>query len=756
MRPVETILRAAQADGRTALFEHEVYGILAAAGIGTPRWVFWPAEQGVLHTGTIPRDIRAFLDETPAERLVLKIVSPQILHKSDVGGLAFCGREPSEILAAAGKIWDETRHRSPGADRRGLLLMERVPAASGTLAVETLLSVKQDPAFGTVLVVGLGGVLTEWFGRLSAGKSTVVMQPGSVRPALEQAVATLPAFSFLFRPSRQHAAPPLDLDQTVERIEALGALAARFGLASPDTPFTLDELEMNPMLLSADGRWIAVDGVGSFSETKSHVPRRPLEKITNLLRPRSVVVVGASSKGMNPGRIILRNLKVSDGVAYGHLYAVHPKEESIDGVPCVKALEALPEKVDLAVVAIPAEGARDSIRAIAARDLASSIILIPGGFAETGQSGLEREIIGALESSRANPGGGPVLVGGNCLGIVSKRQYNTFFLPHYKLPFHDAPGDDLVCISQSGAYLVTVSSNLDGIIFPRVSVSYGNQMDLTVSDFLEYYLDDDTARVLACYVEGFKPLDGERFVRLARELRARGRRVIAFKAGKTPLGAQAAQSHTASLAGDYAVARSLMQQAGVVVAETLNMFEDYVKIFTMLSDRIPTDGGRRVAIISNAGFECSTVLDRLYRLELAPLSPSTKQRLRGCLPEIAHADNPIDATPMATTKQFVAAAAAMIADHAVDAILVSPVPVTPALDNLAPDLIGTHRENMYAPGSLPQELVRLFHCTRKPVVVAVDSGRLYDDFVQLLQRNGIPVWRKIDRASRALSALMTG
>jgi acyl-CoA synthetase (NDP forming) len=199
-----------------------------------------------------------------------------------------------------------------------------------------------------------------------------------------------------------------------------------------------------------------------------------------------------------------------------------------------------------------------------------------------------------------------------------------------------------------------------------------------------------------------------------------------------------------------------MQQAGVVVAETLNMFEDYVKVFTMLSNRIPGDGGRRVAIISNAGFECSTVLDRLYNLELASLSPATLQRLQNCLPEIAHADNPIDATPMATTKQFMEAAAAMLDDPTVDALLVSPVPVTPALDNLAPDLIGTHSENMYAAGSLPQELVRLFHATNKPVVVAVDSGRLYDDFVQLLQRNGIPVWRKIDRASRALSALMTG
>ena len=90
-----------------------------------------------------------------------------------------------------------------------------------------------------------------------------------------------------------------------------------------------------------------------------------------------------------------------------------------------------------------------------------------------------------------------------------------------------------------------------------------------------------------------------------------------------------------------------------------------------------------------------------------------------------------------------------------DALLVSPIPVTPTLDDLPPDLVGTHAENIYAPGSFPQELLRLFHQSRKPMAVCVDSGRLYDDFVTLLQRRGIPVYRKIDRASRALSAFCT-
>ncbi len=749
---VRDVLARVRADGRSALLEHEVYAVLAAAGFDVPRFAFWAGVPG----GALPAEVASLLAGA-AGGVVLKIVAPGILHKSDIGGVAKAPAEPGPVLAAARRVWDDVGRRMPDEERSGILVVERVETLAGSPASETLLSLKQDPAFGPVLVLGLGGVLTEWFGAVSGGTSTVILQPGRVREGLERGVAALPAAALLFRPSRLHATPPLDLAATAARLEALGAVATAFGeeaQAGQADPMTLEELEVNPLLLAADGRWIAVDGKGRIGRTTVTIPTRPLRKVNNLLAPKSAAVLGASASAMNPGRIILRNLKTSEGIRYGHLWAVHPKEEAIDGIPCVKTVADLPERVDVAVVSIPAEGARDSIRALAETGKAESIILIPGGFAETGKKALEEEIVSILRASRSRPDEGPVLVGGNCLGIVSKHQYNTFFLPQYKLPFHDAPGDRLLAVSQSGAYLVSLTSNLDGIIFPKASISYGNQMDLTVSDFLEAAVEDDGVKVVACYIEGFKPLDGARFVDLARRLRGRGKRVLAFKAGKTALGAEATQSHTASLAGDYAVAESLMEGAGIVVAQTLDMLEDYTKAFTMLFDRLPR--GNRLAVLSNAGFECSSVLDKLYGLEPARLSEGTKGRLAACLPGVAHADNPVDATPMATTRQFVAAAEAMLEDDAVDALLVSPIPVTPALDNLSPDLAGgTHQENIHSPGSLPSELLALFRRTGKPVAVSVDSGRLYDDFVQVLQRGGIPVWRKIDRASRALSALAT-
>lgn len=733
-----------------ALLEHEVYALLKSAGFEVPRHIFLP---GVPEKAE--RQLEDFLEglgkEDAAGEVVLKIASPDLAHKSDVGGLSLSKKSSSSVLAAAKKIWDDVALRAPGAERLGILVVEKLVPASGTPAAEALLSYKNDAAFGPVLVFGLGGLLTEWYGSLAAGHTTAILRPGEVKQGLQAAVEKSPALKIFFEGNRARAKAPLELDAVALLLETLSKnLLFSFSPSNSLGNPTLEELEVNPILLCADGRWVAADGKARFSSRRAERASRPLGKISSLLSPRSAVVIGASASGPNPGRIILKNLKQSEGVAYGKLWAVHPKEKTIDGVPCVASVADLPQKVDLAVVSVPAPAAPGVVAALA-DGKAESIILIPGGFGEAGRGDLEAALRKALADGHARPDGGPVLVGGNCLGIVSKGQYNTFFLPQYKLPFHDAPGDSLVAVSQSGAYLVSLTSNLDGIVFPRASISYGNQMDLTAADFLTYFADDPSVRLLVFYVEGFAPGDGERFVKAARRVAAQGRRVVVFKAGQTPLGAEAAKSHTASLAGDYAVAKALLEGAGVQVAQTLDMFEDYTKVHTMLAGR--PAAGRRLAVLSNAGFECSAVLDKLYGLVPSALMPATLARLKACLPGIAHAANPVDATPMADTPAFVEAAAAMLDDPGVDMLLVSPIPVTPALDILAPDPFGAHAENLFSKSSLAQELLRLFRATQKPVVVNVDSGRLYDDFVMVLQRGGIPVFRKIDRASRALAAL---
>lgn len=741
----------ASQDGPTRLNEWECYQLMDAVGLERGPAEFLPQEADEATAADWADRAVAMAD--PQGRLLVKICGRRILHKTDVGGvrvvkLAGENDPRAHVLEVVGQIRRSVVDADLGDEIEGLLACGFVAHQPNTPGQEALLTLRQDPAFGPVVIVGVGGTLTEWYGKGSGGGSTVVFPAAGLdRGTVSDALEAHPLLSILAWPSRLYREAPVQPSQLVDTILALAALGEATGFDT-DGP-TLEELEINPAVASG-GKLVALDGVGLVSSASWPVSNRPLERIKPLLEPKSAVVMGVSSKGANPGRIILDNLKRSEGPVRDNLAVIHPRETEIAGVPCYPTCADLPAKVDLAVVAIPAEGALAAITELVDTDMAESIILIPGGFAETGEADLAAAIEAQLQRGHDGQSGGPVMVGGNCLGIVSREQYNTFFIPLYKLPFNQAGGGNLAVVSQSGAYLVTFASNYDGVIQPRASISYGNQMDLTVSDFLEHFLDDDRVDVVACYIEGFKPGDGQRFLAGIREARKRGKRVVVFKAGKTALGAKAAASHTASLAGDYAVARMCMVQAGADVAETLDEFEDLLKTFTLLAGR-PAQGNR-VGILSNAGFECSTVMDALGDLELAPFDEQARAGLDAALPVIAHRDNPVDATPMAGTQSYADSSAAILACGDVDAAILSAVPVTGALETLAATDDGSHREDISRDEALGHRWLKVIGESPKPTVVVVDSGRMYDALCCQIEAAGVPVFRKIDRAARALAA----
>ena len=686
-------------------------------------------------------------------RIVLKVVGRKILHKTEVGGVSLMRVDgtttPADVLAKGEGLLADLEKNGAGDLCEGLLATRFVPHRGNTPGQEVLLSLRQDPAFGPVVVLGIGGTLTEWFGKATGGESRLIFAANGLRAdEVSVVLEAHPVLSLLCQPSRLYPEPPIALAALADAVVRLARLGEHFGPAG-EASWTLEEIEINPAVATGGGL-VALDGVGLVSRRKWAPVTRPLEKIDPLLAPRSAVVMGVSAKSANPGRIILNNLRRSEGVDQQRLYVVHPSEATIAGVPCFPTVADLPETCDLAVVSVPAEGALTAITELIDQAKAQSIILIPGGFAETGEKGLAEAIEQVLRRGNERPDRGPVMVGANCLGIVSRDNYNTFFLPEYKLPFRPGAGQNLAVVSQSGAYVVTFASNYDGLIHPRASISFGNQMDLTVADFLNHFNGVDGVDVIACYVEGFREGDGQRFVDFARQARAKGKKVIVFKAGKTALGAQAAASHTASLAGDYAVARSCLTAAGVIVAESLNEFEDLIKTFTLLSGR-PAQGNR-VGIISNAGFECSTVMDALDGLELAVFDEASQRKLDEALPPFAHRSNPIDCTPMTATAAFGTACQEILASSGVDVAILSAVPVTPALDNLVAAEDGAHQEDLSGPRSQPSLMIEALQGSTKPAVVVVDSGEIYDPMCRMIEAAGTPVFRKIDRAARALAA----
>ncbi|GAG32013.1 unnamed protein product, partial [marine sediment metagenome] len=252
--------------------------------------------------------------------------------------------------------------------------------------------------------------------------------------------------------------------------------------------------------------------------------------------------------------------------------------------------------------------------------------------------------------------GGPVFLGGNSMGVRSRMgSYDTFFIPDKKLdPRRDAPPRRNAVISQSGAFIITRMSNLESLD-PKLAMSVGNQVDLTMSDLLYAVGRRDDLDCIGVYVEGFNDLDGIEFVRAVKEVTALGKVVVFYKAGRTPAGRSATAGHTASLAGDYDVCHEVVTQAGALVADTFKEFEQLLEIATHLHGKKVS--GRRIGAISNAGYETVGMADAIvgarYELQMPTLSKAAGDEIAQVLAKyrldaLVNPRNPLDVTPMAT------------------------------------------------------------------------------------------------------------
>jgi acyl-CoA synthetase (NDP forming) len=529
-------------------------------------------------------------------------------------------------------------------------------------------------------------------------------------------------------------------------------------------PELLLELEVNPIVVTPDGLValdvLAVPGTGrdasAEAEAAGALPPRPVAKLPRLLEPRSIAIIGVSG-GMNAGHVILRNL-LRDGFDPAAVTVVKPGSDAIDGCRCVPDVASLSAKVDLFVVAVSAAQAAGVVADVVEQEAAETILVIPGGFEEKqGTEAITGRMRAALLASRARPDGGPLLNGGNCLGFRSvPGRIDTMFIPATKLAAPGPPADaaPLAIVAQSGAFAITRLSRLAGH-HPRYLVTVGNQMDVTVGDHLAHLADDPSIRVFGVYVEGFRPLDGARFVETARRIRARGGLVVLYRGGRTSAGAAASASHTASIAGDVVAVGALARQAGVLVAWTLDEFDDLLRAAVLLDGR--EIRGRRLGAISNAGFECVAIGDHAGSLEVVPFDGGSAARLTELLAGVGaggvvDVHNPLDVTPMADDEAFAALAEAVVGSSAVDVGVVGVVPLTAELATL-PRGPG-HDEDLGSPDAVAARLVDLWRRTSKAWVAVVDGGPLYDPFVAALEAGGIPVFRTADRAMRALDAVV--
>ena len=449
----------------------------------------------------------------------------------------------------------------------------------------------------------------------------------------------------------------------------------------------------------------------------------PLDRI---LKPRSIVVVGASADPRSFGGFVQGNLE-RFGYA-GALHLVSRSSEEINGRPCVKTIDQLPEGIDLAVLAIPEAGVLDAVRQLAARRCHAAV-LFASGYAEAGEEGQAKQQALAEAAREA----GIRLVGPNCMGFTNlAHAIPITFEPLAARPAETRPGVGVV--AQSGFMAANLRDALLGRGVPVTSVfSTGNEVSVCVEDVMAHYIDDAQTRVITAYTEQIR--QPHRFLELAARARAAGKPVVLLMPGRSARAREAAQSHTGALAGDHATASALLRREAVVVVDSLDELLDTSAI--LLRYPAPPSGG--TAFMTGSGAMKNIALDFCedLGLELPALTPATTTKLREMLPAYAVAENPLDYTTIGVRQPgLIGELLLTMQDDAPIGSMVLAIPVGPSV----------------AQRDKADHIVPALARATKPTVLVLtgDDSPIEPFFTEAIHASGVPLFRSADRALRAL------
>jgi acetyl coenzyme A synthetase (ADP forming)-like protein len=418
-----------------------------------------------------------------------------------------------------------------------------------------------------------------------------------------------------------------------------------------------------------------IDSDRSLDAARERERVATVRSIERLLRPHSVAVVGAGSTPGRVGHEVFRNL-LSGGFD-GPVYPVNAKAAHVGSVRAYPSVLDIPDPVDLAVIAVPAEDVAAVVDECGAKGV-HALVIVSAGFAETGTEGAARQ----ADVVRRARGHGMRVVGPNCIGIL-----NTSGAVGLNATFAEGrpqPGV-LGLMSQSGGVGVAVLNEAAARGLGVSSfVSVGNKADVSGNDLIQYWEEDDATAVVLLYLESFG--NPRKFGRIARRV-SRTKPIVAVKSGRSAAGARGGASHTAALASPDAAVDALFRQSGVIRVDDLDDLFGTAQV--LASQPLPT--GRRVAVLTNAGGPGILAADACARagLEVPELPAAVQQALLDVAPAAAGVGNPIDLIAAATPEQFAGAIAVLGAASAVDAVLVVYVPSLVGRPDEVADAIAT-------------------------------------------------------------------
>ena len=418
--------------------------------------------------------------------------------------------------------------------------------------------------------------------------------------------------------------------------------------------------------------------------------------VARFLRPRTVAIVGISSRPGSAGQVVLQSLKLNH--FKGDIHLIGRSNEPIDGRLVLKSPDQLPEGVDLAVFTLPAAGVRDAIEACARRKVGSAMIFA-AGFAEVGDHATQEAVTNIARAA------GLAVVGPNCLGVLNNVDGMMLNMLYAREARRGVKGG-VSFVGQSGGLIGHFQRAADGRGLPLAyAISSGNEGGLENTDYLEFLADDPATRVIAIYCEQIRrPAE---FLAACRRARGAGKRVVLMFPGRGAKSRKAALSHTGALVGDYAAMRTQVENAGAVVLATMDEVMDLVEI--LLHYPVPPTKGPGILTASGAYVALTNDFAEELGLEIPELASETIARLKEVLPAYGNYGNPLDTTAGFSQEMLPIAVKSLLDDPNVGMLFISfPINAAVTVRNFNKGMLGSPK---------PKVMVALFRRSLTSAVI---------------------------------------
>ena len=639
--------------------------------------------------------------------LVMKVVSPQILHKTDVGGVKVGVDNVADVKKTFNDMYGRLSKKK-GVNVKGILLEKMVPKG-----VELIVGIQNDSQFGPVIMVGLGGIMTEVFKDVSFRMLPITTSDAKSMLNDLKGVKLLKGF---------RGSKPVDVKMLTKALVQIGKIGV-------DNADYINSIDFNPIVVYPKSYNVVDAKIILNKEIKKNSISHAKPNITSMEKfftPKSVALIGASATPGKIGNSVLDALGKQD--YKGKVYPINPKQKKILGIKCYPSLEAIKEKVDLVVVCVDLSACGPIMKTCAKKGI-HNVVIVSGGGKELGgdRAAMEAEVKELSLKHKIR------VIGPNCIGMFNAANRLDCAFQGQARMVRSKLGN-VAFFSQSGTMGISMLESADLFGLSKM-ISFGNRSDVDEADMIWYAANDPQTKVIGLYVEGFG--DGRKFINTAkRVMKEKKKPVIIWKSGRTAAGAKQAASHTGSLGGSNAMIMGAFKQAGII---SVDSYQELVGVLKAMAWQPPANGNR-VAMTSNGAGPMIGGIDHLDRLGLTigKLDSKTRTKIQKHFPPTVpiHNGNPADVGGGATASDYNFVLEQFLADKNIDIAMPWFVFQDDPLEETIVDY-----------------LAALSKKKKKPILCGGNGGPYTEKMIKLIEKNNVPVFQDLRTWVAAASAL---